>query len=44
MLCEGSAALAIAGLRASKERLRGRSVVVVICGANITADKLKEAL
>jgi threonine dehydratase len=44
MLCEGSAALAIAGLRASKERLRGRTVVVVICGANITADKLKEAL
>jgi threonine dehydratase len=44
MLCEGAAALAIAGLLASKERLRGRSVVVVICGANITADKLKEAL
>jgi threonine dehydratase len=44
MLCEGSAALAIAGLLASKKRLRGKTVVVVICGANITADKLKSAL
>jgi threonine dehydratase len=44
MLCEGSAALAIAGLLSSKERLRGRTVAVVICGANITADKLKAAL
>jgi threonine dehydratase len=44
MLCEGSAALAIAGALASKEWLRGRTVVVVICGANITADKLKAAL
>ena len=39
MLCEGAAALAIAGLLASKEWLRERTVVVVICGANITADK-----
>jgi threonine dehydratase len=44
MLCEGSAALAIAGMLASKDRLRGRTVAVVICGANITADKLKSAL
>ena len=43
-LCEGAAALAIAGLLASKERLRGKNVAVVICGANIAADTLKEAL
>lgn len=44
MLCEGAAALAIAGLLAAKERLRGKRVAVLICGANITAEKLKEAL
>jgi len=44
MLCEGAAALAIAGLLAAKERLRGKTVAVLICGANIAADKLKEAL
>ena len=44
MLCEGAAALAVAGMLASKDRLRGKTVVVLICGANITADKLKEAL
>jgi threonine dehydratase len=44
MLCEGAAALAIAGLLAAKERLRAKTVVVLVCGANITADKLKEAL
>jgi threonine dehydratase len=44
MLCEGSAALAIAGALAAKDWLRGRTVVVVVCGANITADKLKAAL
>ena len=44
MLCEGAAALAIAGLLAAKNRLRGKNVVVLICGANITAEKLKEAL
>ena len=44
MLCEGAAALAIAGLFAAKDRLRGKTVAVIVCGANITADKLKEAL
>lgn len=44
MLCEGAAALAIAGLLAAKNHLRGKNVVVLICGANITAETLKEAL
>jgi threonine dehydratase len=44
MLLEGSGGVAIAGLLAQKERFAGRSVAVVICGANISADRLKEAL
>jgi threonine dehydratase len=44
MLCEGAAALAIAGFLRVRERLRGKTVVVIVCGANITADMLKAAL
>jgi threonine dehydratase len=44
MLCEGAAAVALAGLLRAKESVRGKSVVVVICGANISAGRLKEAL
>ena len=44
MLCEGAAALAVAGLLSAKEGVRGKTVVVVISGANISADRLKEAL
>ena len=44
MLCEGAAALAIAGLLRAKEHVRGKNVVVVVCGANISAERLKEAL
>ena len=44
MLCEGAAALAIGGLLAAKDLLRGKVVAVIICGANIAADKLKAAL
>jgi len=42
MLAEGSAALAIAGL--GRTAVAGRRVVVIVCGANIDAAKLKEAL
>jgi threonine dehydratase len=44
MLCEGAAAVAIAGLLAAKEHAQGKRVAVVICGANISAELLKEAL
>jgi threonine dehydratase len=44
MLLEGSAAVAIAGLLAKKEHFAGRKVAVIICGANIGAQRLKEAL
>jgi threonine dehydratase len=44
MLLEGAAGAAIAGLLASGRRHAGKSVAVVISGANIGADRLKEAL
>jgi threonine dehydratase len=44
MLCEGAAALAIAGLLAAKADVRGKNVAVVICGANISSDQLRNAL
>jgi len=44
MLCEGAAALAIAGLLMVRERLRGKTVAVIVCGANISAETLKAAL
>ena len=44
MLCEGAAALAVAGLLHAKEHICGNTTVVVISGANISADRLKEAL
>lgn len=44
MLCEGAAALAIAGLLSAREKLRGKTVAVIVCGANIAADTLKAAL
>jgi len=44
MLCEGAAALAIAGLLRAKESVVGKNVVVIVCGANISAERLKEAL
>jgi threonine dehydratase len=50
MLIEGSAAVAIAGfqkvVKSEKQRgwLRGKNVVIVLCGANIGIDQLKEVL
>jgi threonine dehydratase len=44
MLIEGAAGVAIAALLKSKPSLRGKIVAVVICGANISAERLKEAL
>jgi threonine dehydratase len=44
MLCEGAAALAIAGLLHARTIVRGKTVVVVISGANISADTLRSAL
>ena len=40
MLIEGAAAVAIAGLKRLQNELRGKSVVVVLCGANIGSKTL----
>lgn len=37
---EGAAAVAVAGMLASKTVIKGLNVVVVVCGGNIAADKL----
>jgi len=44
MLIEGSAAVAIAALLKNQEDWTGKNVVIVLCGANISMDKLKEVL
>lgn len=44
MLLEGAAGVAIAALIASPEPYRQQNVVVVICGANISRDTLKQVL
>ena len=43
-LIEGAAAVAVAGFLAEKERYRGQSVVIVLCGANIDSATLKSVL
>ncbi|MFZ9054133.1 MAG: threonine/serine dehydratase [Woeseiaceae bacterium] len=44
MLLEGSAGVALAGLKARAKSLAGKNVVVVICGANISRDTLRDVL
>ncbi len=44
MLLEGSAGVALAAMQAMAEEYKGRNVVVVICGANISRDTLKSIL
>ena len=43
-LIEGAAGVAIAGLEAVADSLAGKNVVVVICGANISRDKLRKVI
>jgi len=44
MLIEGSAAVALAACRKQGDRLAGKNVVVILCGANISVETLKEIL
>jgi threonine dehydratase len=44
ILIEGSAAVALAGCLKQGGRLAGKNVVVVLCGANISPETLKEVL
>jgi threonine dehydratase len=43
-LLEGAAGVAIAGMMEKREALRGRKVVVVICGGNISRDVLRRII
>ncbi len=44
MLVEGAAATAVAAMVKRRDRLAGKNVVVVICGANISLETLKTVL
>ena len=44
VLVEGAAAVALAGLLKVKEQIKGKTVVVVLCGSNIGTDTLRELL
>ncbi|NNE98147.1 MAG: threonine/serine dehydratase [Pyrinomonadaceae bacterium] len=44
MLIEGAAAVAIAAFLKTKEKYAGKNVVLVLCGANIGVETLKEVL
>ena len=43
-LVEGAAAVAVAGYLKMKDRFRGRRVVIVLCGANISLERLRAAI
>ncbi|KDA01415.1 threonine/serine dehydratase [Hyphomonas oceanitis] len=43
LIVEGSAALAVAGLRSCAPRLEGKTVAVILCGRNISYDKFEQA-
>lgn len=44
LLVEGSAGVAVAALERAATSLRGQTVVVVLCGANISAARLRDVL
>ncbi len=44
MLLEGAAGVALAGLRKKAIELRGKNIVVVICGANISRETLRKII
>jgi threonine dehydratase len=44
LLVEGAAGLALAGFLKTAEAWRGKRVVIILCGANIGKEKLREIL
>jgi threonine dehydratase len=44
MLIEGAAAVAVGSYLKTRVRFAGNNVVIVICGANISPETLKEVL
>lgn len=43
-IIEGAAGVAVASLIKEKEKFRGKTVVIVICGANISIEKFKQLI
>jgi threonine dehydratase len=43
-LIEGAAGVAIAGMLTRKAELKGRNVVIIVCGANISRDALRSVI
>jgi threonine dehydratase len=44
LLPEGAAGVALAGLVLRADQYRGKNVVVIICGGNISRDTLKKVI
>ena len=44
MLIEGAAGVALSGLKVRADQHAGENVVVIICGGNISRDRLKEVI
>ena len=44
MMIEGAAAVAVAGFLQEKDRMKGKNVVILLCGANLSMDVLRELL
>ena len=44
MLAEGAAGVAIAGLLASGDKHKGKNVVVIVCGGNVSRETLKQVI
>jgi len=44
MLAEGAAGVAIAGLLATGDKYKGKNVVVIVCGGNVSRDILKQVI
>jgi threonine dehydratase len=43
-IVEGAAGVAVASFIKEVDKYEGQTVVIIICGANITTEKLKELL
>jgi threonine dehydratase len=43
-LIEGAAGVAVAGYLKEKDRYAGQNVVIVLCGGNISRERLREVL
>jgi len=43
-LIEGAAGVAVAGYLKDTDRPAGKHVVIILCGANISRDRLKQVL